>query len=235
MIRVTSNGERLLYTGDFKLRRSFTSEPAEIVECDSVIMESTFGAPEWRFPPTEELGARLCETVKDITARGKTAVVLAYSLGKAQEAMAILHRGSLPVVLHPTVARISAIYQRLGVELGEFEVWSLQSELNVRTTTELRGKTLILPPHLRSELRKVRNAESIALTGWALNPGRARDTDHGIPLSDHADFDELIDFATRCRARTIYVTHGARRFAKELRLRGFDAQFLNRKPQMRLF
>ena len=84
-----------------------------------------------------------------------------------------------------------------------------------------------------AEIRRVPRRETIALTGWALHG--TRDADHGLPLSDHADFRELVEFAEQCRAGVIYVTHGSRRFAEELRRRGIRAEFLRGKPQMRLF
>ncbi len=233
MVRVSKGEHALAYTGDFRLTPSYTAEPAEIPEADGVIMESTYGGDErWQFPSREELRERLVELVNDIIRRDKTPVLLAYSLGKAQETAAML-RGSR-VVVHPVVARISAIYERNGIDLGTYEVWGRQESLfGHRSTTDLRGKALIVPPHMTSDIRRVPRRETVALTGWALHG--TRDADHGLPLSDHADFRELIGFAEESRAGVIYVTHGSGRFAEELRRRGIRAEFLRKKPQMRLF
>ena len=235
MIRVSNESQALAYTGDFRLTPSYTAEAAEIPEADAVIMESTFGGDDsWRFPSREELRERLVALVRDIIRREKTPVLLAYSLGKAQETTAMLRGSGVPLVVHPVVARISSIYERNGVDLGTYEVWGRQSSLfGHRSTTELRGKALIVPPHMAADIRRVPRRETVALTGWALHG--TRDADHGLPLSDHADFDELVSFAERCRASVIYVTHGSRRFAEELRRRGIRAEFLRGKPQMRLF
>jgi putative mRNA 3-end processing factor len=235
MIRVSSATHALAFTGDFRLERSWTAEAAEIPEADAVIMESTYGgSPDWIFPSREELRDRLVTLVKAILARDRTPVLLAYSLGKAQEVAAMLRDCGVTMVMHPAVARISSIYERNGIDLGAYEVWGRQSSLfGHRSTTDLRGKAVIVPPHLTREIRGIARGETIALTGWALRG--TRDADHGLPLSDHADFNELIAFAERCRAGVIYVTHGSRRFAEELRRRGIRAEFLRRKPQMRLF
>ena len=236
MVRIESEAGSLAYTGDFRLAPSYTAEGAEIPRADSVIMESTYGSPEWVFPSREEVKQRLIETVKGVLARNRTPILLAYSLGKAQETAAMLRGEGIPLVMHPTVARISAVYERLGVDLGDYEIWGLQSSLfGRRSTPHLRGKAVIIPPHMTSEIRRVRNRETIALTGWALHPYRSHGADHGIPLSDHADFNELVDFANQCGARVVYVTHRSRRFAEELRRRGVRAEFLRAKPQMRLF
>lgn len=235
MIRVSNATHALAYTGDFRLTPSFTAEAAEIPEADAVIMESTFGGdPGWIFPSREELRERLTALVRTIIARDKTPVLLAYSLGKAQEATAMLRDSGIALVQHPVVARISAIYERNGIDLGAYEVWGRQSSLfGHRSTTDLRGKAVIVPPHMGSELRRIPRRVTIALTGWALRG--TRDADHGLPLSDHADFGELVSFAERCRAGVVYVTHGSRRFAEELRRRGIRAEFLRKKSQMRLF
>jgi Cft2 family RNA processing exonuclease len=235
MIRIGRGDETLLYTGDFRLRPSLTAEPAEVPPCDAVIMESTYGSPEWRFPTRAELREDLLNLIRRIFDRGRKPLLLAYSLGKAQEAMAMLRGSDFRVVVHPVVARISAIYERHGVDLGQYEVWGPQSSLfGRRTTADLRGKVMIMPPHMKSDIRRISGAETVSLTGWALHR-RDSFTNHSLPLSDHADFDELIEFAGLCGAKTIYVTHGSARFARELRQRGFHAQFLKPRPQMRLF
>ena len=235
MVRVSNATHALAYTGDFRLEPSYTAEPAEIPEADAVIMESTYGGnPEWVFPSREELRERLTGLVRQVVARDRTPVLLAYSLGKAQETAAMLRDSGVPLVLHPIVARISAIYERNGIDLGTYEVWGRQSSLfGHRFTTDLRNKAVLIPPHMTRDIRRVPRAETISLTGWALHG--TRDADHGLPLSDHADFNELVSFAERCRASVIYVTHGSRRFAEELRRRGIRAEFLRAKPQMRLF
>src|SRR5215475_420353 len=46
-------GETLLYTGDFKLRRGLSAEPCEPRRADILIMETTYGRPQYVFPPTE--------------------------------------------------------------------------------------------------------------------------------------------------------------------------------------
>ena len=43
-------GVRIVYTGDFKLRKCLTAKKAEIKKCDILIMESTFGLPHYIFP-----------------------------------------------------------------------------------------------------------------------------------------------------------------------------------------
>jgi putative mRNA 3-end processing factor len=235
MVHLQSEEGSLLYTGDFRLTPSYTAEPVnEVPQSDAVIMESTYGSgPEWAFPSREELRDRLVTLVRAIIGRGRTAVLLAYSLGKAQEVAAMLDGQQVPVVMHHAPAQISAIYAKHGLALGSYEIWSRQPSLFGRTTIDLRGKAVIVPPHMNAEIRRIPARETIALTGWSLRG--VRGADHGLPLSDHADYAELLRFAEQSRAKTVYVTHGSARFAADLRRRGIRAEFLRAKPQMRLF
>lgn len=235
MIAIEREGEKLVYSGDFRLRRSLTAEAARVPECDALIVESTYGSPKWRFPSRDDLQPRLADLCREIVARGKTAVLLAYSLGKAQETMAMLANEELRIVVHPVIARTAAIYERLGVSLGRFEVWDRQRSLvGPNTTLDLREKVVILPPHMQNELRRIPRRETVSLTGWALHRPPFG-SDHALPLSDHADFDELLEAVELSRAKVVYVTHGSNEFAQELKRRGIRAEFLRRKPQMRLF
>lgn len=236
MVKVTRGDESLLYTGDFRLSRGLTAEPAEVPRATAVIMESTYGSPEWSFPSHDEIRLRLADLVSGILRRGRSPLLLAYSLGKAEEVMAMLRGIDPPVVVHPVIAEIASIYERFGVDLGAWEVWSSQGTLaGRRATAELRGRVVVIPPHLSRDIRRVDRAETVALTGWALHPWRRRSADHALPLSDHADYAELLDLVERARPEVVYVTHGSRQFAKDLRERGVRSEYLNRSSQSRLF
>ncbi len=68
----------------------------------------------------------------------------------------------------------------------------------------------------------------IAVTGWAVEPGaeaRLR-VDHAIPLSDHADYDELLEAVARVAPKRVYCTHGPESFVDRLRNAGFEARAL---------
>ena len=235
MTLIRRDGKSLLYTGDFRLRSSWTAEEAEVPEADAVIMESPYGAPEWRFPSRGELGVKLLALVSDILGSGNVPVLLAYSLGKAQEVCSWLSRHGVRVVVHPAIAKINDIYVKHGVDVGPCEVWTKQAGLFATSTTQLAGAAVVMPPHLDAEIRRIPRRETVSLTGWCLKGGWRTGGDHALPLSDHADFDELIELVERVRPRVVYVTHGSKRFARELRARGFAAEFLKQKQQMRLF
>ena len=59
--------------------------------------------------------------------------------------------------------------------------------------------------------------------------------DELIPFSDHADYNQLIEYARRVNPSKIYVTHGQESFIHDLKREGFDAALLKKTPQLSLF
>ncbi|MGD0382754.1 MAG: MBL fold metallo-hydrolase RNA specificity domain-containing protein [Thermoguttaceae bacterium] len=59
--------------------------------------------------------------------------------------------------------------------------------------------------------------------------------DHAIPLSDHADYDELLEAVNRVAPRIVNCTHGLNDFVQCLLDAGHNAQPLGRTSQKRLF
>jgi Cft2 family RNA processing exonuclease len=64
------------------------------------------------------------------------------------------------------------------------------------------------------------------LTGWAIDTqAKVRfGVDEVIPLSDHADFSELMEYATKAKPEKIYTVHGFPEFVNYLKEAGFDAE-----------
>src|SRR5687768_4187516 len=121
MLHVAGPQGTLLYTGDFKLRPSATAEAASPPRVDVLVMESTYGDPRYRLPPRDEVIGQLIAIVSRVLEAGRTPVIHAYVLGKAQEVTRILTSAGLRVVQHPLVHEISLIYQACGCELGVLE------------------------------------------------------------------------------------------------------------------
>jgi hypothetical protein len=83
----------------------------------------------------------------------------------------------------------------------------------------------------------LKSVVTITATGWALDGGtRFRlGVDHALPLSDHADFDQLIEAVSRVAPREVYCTHGPHEFVGHLRDLGFNAHSLHPPQQRELF
>jgi Cft2 family RNA processing exonuclease len=57
-----------------------------------------------------------------------------------------------------------------------------------------------------------------------------RGVDLVLPLSDHADFDDLVRLARESGAQRIITMHGAKKFADHLRDLGLNAEYLAPHP-----
>ncbi len=73
----------------------------------------------------------------------------------------------------------------------------------------------------------------IMLTGWAMSqsaPYMYKGVDLVLPLSDHADYDDLVRLARESGAERIITMHGEPKFAASLRELGLNAEHLAHHP-----
>ena len=226
---LAEDGERsLLYTGDFKLAESATAEPAEFPKAEILVIESTYGHPDYRLPPRAEAIGQLIELVRETLAAGATPVVEAYALGKAQEVTRLLTAEGIPVLQHGNIHAISRVYESFGVDLGHYGPYEGRAE---------PGWAVVVPPRTRLGEEGDRREVRFAVTGWAVDE-RAKyrfRVDHAVALSDHADYDELFEAVRRVAPRKVYCTHGPESFVERLQDAGVDAHPLDRPSQGRLF
>jgi DNA ligase-1 len=225
------DGATLLYTGDYKLRQGLSAEKAELMVADTLIMETTFGLPQYVFPPVTEVVGRVLKWVVETLDDGGIPVLLGYSLGKAQEILCALKPLGVPVMLHPAVWKVTASLQTvLGDQLPEMRPFD---------EAEAAGHVLVFPPNAaRAQgLKKLKGCRRAMLSGWAMQSGaRFRyQVDEVFPLSDHADYPELLQTVAEVRPRRVWLVHGSvREFAADLRRRGFDARALGLADQLEL-
>jgi putative mRNA 3-end processing factor len=227
MLLAEDGQQSLLYTGDFKLGPSATAGQAELPHADILVIESTYGHPDYRLPPREETLAQLFAVVREALADGVTPVVQAYALGKGQEVTRLLTAEGIPVLQHRDVFAVSQVYEACGMHLGEYKRFAGQAE---------PGWAVVVPPGVGT-LERLGRQIRIAVTGWAVDPRMKYrlGVDRAIPLSDHADYDELFEAAARVAPRVIYCTHGPESFVDRLCDAGYDAHPLGRAGQRRLF
>ncbi len=224
-------GESLLYTGDFKLRPGLSAERAQWRQADTLIMETTFGLPKYRFPPTEEVMAEMVRFCAECLEEEHVPVLLGYSLGKSQEILCALTRAGMTPMLHGTVFKMTEIYRELQPGFPcKYEKYDAK---------ETAGKVLICPPSVSrtTMLTRIKNRRTAVLTGWAVEPGAKfrYGCDAAFPLSDHADYDDLLRYVDLVKPRRVLTLHGfASEFAAELRRRGVEAWALTGENQLEL-
>lgn len=218
------DGCRLVYTGDFSVRPRQTVRPAVPIRADVLIMECTFGQPRYVFPSDDEIRERIREFIDRALADSLTPVLLGYALGKAQEAMALVGGMGYSVRVHPAVAELAEVYRNFGIALGTYSVFD---------GDVAPGQVLIAPPSARG-IKLPHRCRTLYLSGWALDrSARYRlGVDDAIPLSDHADFAELVAFVAEVQPGRVYTTHGPSAFADHLRRLGFNAEHLGTHQPM---
>ncbi len=235
MLLAEDGRQSLLYTGDFKLGPSATAEQAELPHADILVIESTYGQPQYRLPPRSHAVEQLVTIVRETLAAGATPVVEAYVLGKSQEVTRLLTAEGISVLQHRDIFAVSRVYESCGVSLGQYACLSglASADQNIRAAD---GCAVVVPPGRRWQEMPGRHVR-IAVTGWAVD-GRTKyrlGVDHAVPLSDHADYDDLFEAVDRVGAEVVYCTHGPESFADRLREAGHDARPLGRPRQTRLF
>ncbi len=236
MALVEWDGQRLLYTGDFQTRCSGAAEPCDLEHLaalgpvDYLVMETTFGRPLYRFPPAAGVRQDLVRFCHETLASGGVPALLGYSLGKSQELLHALAGEGFEIMVHETVAQLTRVYEQLGRRFPEYQTLE---------PTNLCGKVVICPPGaIRAEWAAgVEGLRTALATGWAMESScryRSR-VDAAFPLSDHADFDDLVSFVQRLAPRQVFTLHGfAVDFAATLRALGFDARALGCAEQLAL-
>ncbi|HEY5752881.1 MAG TPA: ATP-dependent DNA ligase, partial [Chthoniobacterales bacterium] len=229
-IHLASEKGTLLYTGDFKLRPGHSAEPAEWRSADTLIIETTFGLPRYVFPPTDEVLEQVRKFCYEALEEDCVPVLLGYSLGKAQEILASLAGAGLPVMLHGAVHRMTQLYGETQAAFPEFQRYQADA---------VSGKVLICPPNANRSLmlRKIKNRRVAMLSGWAMDPGAIfrYQCDAVFPLSDHADYADLLRYVDLVNPQRVLTLHGfAAEFARDLRQRGRDAWALSAENQLEL-
>ena len=159
--------------------------------------------------------------------KGKPVILLGYELGKAQ-ILSYLFAHWQPYY-HDSIKRVNDLYKKFGVELND-SIGHTEAEKN-----GLLDKTpwVMIAPNLSAKNQFIRHMKSkydaitIGFSGWAQSNrfSFARQHDYSITLSDHCDYNELVELVKKCSPEKIYTIHGfVGEFANDLVKMGFDAQ-----------
>lgn len=229
---LAENSSRFLYTGDIRCSPSLTAGQAEVTQADELLVECTFGLPRYVFPSRMGVGQQMAKWAKNNEKNGAISVIGGYALGKAQEVIAHLNEAGIVPLVPKVVADVTQCYNALGQNLKFIPLESQEGQENLRggftVVMPLSKVTLDLGYALKSGYgRDVRLA---VCSGWTVDyrkPGIM-----GFALSDHADFNELMQFVQDTGAKKVYCTYGScDEFAASLRRKGIDAVSLTALKQ----
>lgn len=230
-VRISDGSQTWVVAGDFKRAPDPTCAPFEVVPCDVFVSEATFGLPIYRWQPGEIVASEILAWWRDCARRGKAAVVLAYSLGKAQRVLAELHRldpSAGPVYLHGAMLDLTAAYRAAGVPM-----LPTAPVMQVTDKAAFREALVIAPPSAvgTAWAKRLGPFETGFASGWMRVRGnrRRRAMDRGFVLSDHADWPALVQTAKDTGARRIWVQYApSDALVHHLRGLGIDASLVPR-------
>ncbi|AOW17671.1 DNA ligase-associated DEXH box helicase [Polaribacter vadi] len=221
-IRLEYKGYVVVFSGDYKTQPDFISTPYEPVKCHEFITESTFGLPIYKWKKEEELQAELQNWVLQNQQNNRTSVFLGYSLGKAQRIMKLIE-GVDDIYVHTAINNLNNAISGSGIELPKTTLLNYDFK-----KADIQNKIVILPPALLGSrmIKKIPNAATAICSGWMHIRGNRRwkGVDAGFSISDHADWDGLLEAVKATGAEKVHVTHGSQAvFSKYLNEIGIEA------------
>jgi len=200
------DGEKVLYTGDCSTRDRFGLTGFDPPDADVLIIESTYGTPDYTFPDQEGVESEIVDWLEETADR--PVVLLGYALGRAQELIRLADRANRDRIRYSPA--IGALNEPIAAATGEPFPGKAESKFDPEP-----GDALILPAQTGSlsfvkRLRDEREALLAGFSGWAIDSSYrfARDLDRAFPLSDHCDFRELLEVVETVAPDQVYVVHG---------------------------
>ncbi|SHJ39517.1 ligase-associated DNA damage response exonuclease [Aquimarina spongiae] len=222
-VRVEHQGEVWVFTGDYKIEDDGISTPFEPVQCHTFITECTFGLPAFRWVPQKEVFSDINSWWASNQSEGKTSVLFGYTLGKAQRLLKHLDTSIGKIYTHGAVENMTNVIRPMA-DLPETTLITAAV-----SKEELKGNIVVAPPsaHGSTWIRKMVPYETASASGWMTFRGarRRRAIDKGFVLSDHCDWQGLLDAVKATGAQKIISTHGYTDiFSRYLRELGYDAR-----------
>lgn len=223
---IHDDGCRILYTGDVCTRARPGIEGFDPVTADVLIIEATYGSPDYEFPPVEDVTDEITEWVEG--APDVPLILYGYALGRAQRIIRLFEDATDVRLL--TTEAIQRYNDIIAAAIGD----RFDTDRYDPGDQLAAGDALLVPTHAarREWLQDVierTDAVTAGFTGWAIDPGYQyrRSVDVGFPLSDHCDYPELLELVDAIDPEIVYTHHGfAKPLARDLTRRGFDARAL---------
>jgi len=222
-IRVEYKGEIWVFTGDYKMEDDGVAVPYESVKCHSFITECTFGLPAFKWVPQEQVMTDVNNWWQQNREDGRTSVLFGYSLGKAQRLLKYLDPSIGKIYTHGAIENMTEV---LRPQL------SMPDTIRITRDTkkeELKGNIVLAPPSAQGTpwIRKMVPFVTASASGWMTFRGarRRRAIDKGFVLSDHCDWQGLLQAIEGTGCEKVICTHGYTEiFSRFLREKGYDAR-----------
>jgi len=210
-----AEGTRIVFTGDFRIKGT------PILDADLLVMEATYGSPACKRPFKKNIKDLLVSTVEEGLKHGAV-YVFGYH-GKLQEVMQILHETGIraPFVAPERVFHVSRVCEKHGMRFGRL---MLSEEREARELLE-KNLPCIAFYHMGSRSKVGQGGFRVYVSGWEFDsPCReTSEKEYVIALSDHSDFDGLMEYVRRSKPKFVITDNfrvgHAETLAKEIRKR----------------
>ena len=226
----------IFYTGDISIRkRAFLKMPKKIPQVDTLIIESTFGRHDYIFPDHREIIHQANKIIADAYDKGHPVILMGYPLGKAQLLTNFFGHWD-PFFSYDSIEVINTVYRNMGISLRNTTCYT---EAEKDKQLETKSPWVMLAPLMNGNSRFLKymkekyNTITIGFSGWACSPRYKymMGIDYALPLSDHCDFNELIQIVKKCNPKKIFTIHGYEvEFARVLNNMGYNAIPICNKP-----
>ena len=222
-VRVEYGGEIWVASGDYKTGKDPVAEAFEPVKCHTFITECTFGLPVFNWPDEEEVKSQIESWWKENQISGKTSLLSAYALGKAQRILKTIDDSIGPIFCHGAVDSLNKVHLQNGHLSKDYPY--LSQEVSKK---ELEGALVIAPPSATGSTwaNKLKPVSVGIASGWMMLRGskRRKNVDRGFVFSDHADWNGLNEAIKETEAENVICTHGyTDSFAEWLKHNGYNA------------
>ena len=222
-IRVEYKGEIWVFTGDYKMEDDGVAVPYESVKCHSFITECTFGLPAFKWTPQDQVMTDVNNWWQQNREDGRTSVLFGYSLGKAQRLLKYLDPNIGKIYTHGAIENMTEV---LRPQLKMPETIRITRDTK---KDELKGSIVLAPPSAQGTpwIRKMVPFVTASASGWMTFRGarRRRAIDKGFVLSDHCDWQGLLQAIEGTGCEKVICTHGYTEiFSRFLREKGYDAR-----------
>ncbi|MBI5223711.1 hypothetical protein HY990_04790 [Candidatus Micrarchaeota archaeon] len=199
---IESDGKKTIYSGDFSTSPNIFDLKAQIEECDHLIMEATYGDPVYSLPDQSQVADDLMRWLKSASS-SSICVLGGYDLGKAQELIKLANLCGIVPLVNEKAESFCQVYAKHGIKLDRILIGTTEAEEAMS-----RDFVAVVPMRLAnrrfcSNLSRAfgRSVKCAVATGWAT--GSSFSSDASFPLSDHADFDDLVEYVCATGAKSV--------------------------------
>ncbi|WP_339103074.1 mRNA cleavage and polyadenylation specificity factor-like protein [Haloterrigena salinisoli] len=220
---------RYCYTGDFSTRDRCYLEgfDPDAIDADVLVMETTYGLPKYRFPSQADLEAEITDWIHDNDDR--PLFLFGYSLGRAQKLQWIAREATgssggagasdddgngsndcaREILVSDSIRDVNEAIEaatdgRLAFPGRPYEsLRGLTDEIVILPSNQARADWV-------EAAVERENALKAGFSGWAVDdsfPYRGN-YDVTFPLTDHCDFDELLETVRAIDPEVVYTHHG---------------------------